>query len=136
MNLTIQPFQAADTDRLVAILMRNGQYSHPEVEGPGPMRRASESPTTIFLVAALDGSPVGLVRAVYDGTRAMIHLLSVDPDHQRRGIGRALVRAVREVLIRRGAPTMSVTVTEDSAAFWQRLGFARIPVTLMLKDPI
>jgi hypothetical protein len=31
---------------------------------------------------------------VYDGSRALIHLLSVDPSHQRRGVGSGLERVV------------------------------------------
>lgn len=100
------------------------------------MAQAAASPSTIFLVATIGETPVGLARAVYDGTRAMIHLLSVNPDHQGQGIGTALVMALRTALIARGAPTLSVTVTEASAAFWARLGFEQIPVRLMLKDPI
>ena len=137
MAFKIRPFRAEDAARLVEILTENGQYSHPAVEGPDAMARAARSDATVFLVAVShSGTPVGIARAIYDGTRAMIHLLSVARDAQRCGIGTALVVAVQSELRRRGAPTVSVTVTESSAPFWARLGFADLPVRLMLKDPI
>ena len=136
MSIQIRSFRDDDADLLVKILVSNKQYSHPDVEGPEAMRRASRSQATVFLVATDQDTPVGLIRAVYDGTRAMIHLLSVVPNQQRRGIGRALVLAAQSELERRGAPTVSVTVTEDSAAFWKRFGYVDLPVRLMLRDPI
>ncbi|MQA29183.1 MAG: GNAT family N-acetyltransferase [Luteitalea sp.] len=63
----------------------------------------------------------------------MIHLLSVNPDLQRRGIGTALVSAVEAELRRRHAPSASVTVTEKSAGFWRKQGFDVLPVYLMVK---
>jgi hypothetical protein len=36
----------------------------------------------------------------------------------------------------RGAPTVSVTVTDASKGYWDKLGFEQIPVFLMLKTKI
>ena len=77
---------------------------------------------------------MGLIRAVYDGSRALIHLLSVEPSAQHQGVGRALVEALQMELRRRGAPTVSVTVTDSSSGFWKKQGFEALPVYLMLKS--
>jgi ribosomal protein S18 acetylase RimI-like enzyme len=136
MSVHIRPFVDADADPLVEILIRNGQFAYPAVEDQAAMRRVAACPAAVFLVAEADGAVQGLVRAVYDGSRALIHLLSVDPAAQRRGIGRALVDAVQTELRGRGAVSLSVTVTAASAGFWQKLGFDALPVFLMLKtDP-
>jgi len=134
MALHIRPFEAADTAALVEILSNNGQYDYPEVEGPESMKRAAACPAVVFLVAEEDSRPVALVRGIYDGARALIHLLSVHPDYQRRGIGRELVREINREFHRRGAPGAVVTATERSAEFWRKEGFARMPVFLMLTD--
>jgi N-acetylglutamate synthase-like GNAT family acetyltransferase len=136
MNLRIRPFVERDAEELADILTRNGQFGHPDVEGVAAMRRVAACEAAVFLVAEVDGRAEGLVRAVYDGSRALIHLLSVSPDAQHRGIGRALVDAVQIELRRRGAPTVSVTVTDASAGFWQKQGFDALPVYLMLKRKI
>ena len=119
MNVRIRPFVERDAEPLVDILTRNEQFGHPEVEGIEAMRRVASCEAAVFFVAEVDGQPEGLIRAVYDGSRALIHLLSVSPSSQHRGIGRALVDAVQIELRRRGAPTVSVTVTDASAGFWQ-----------------
>jgi hypothetical protein len=36
----------------------------------------------------------------------------------------------------RGAPTVSVTVTDASKGYWDKLGFEQVPVFLMLKTKI
>lgn len=136
MNVRIRPFLETDAQQLVEILTRNGQFDHPDVEGVEAMRRVASCDAAVFLVAEVDGQPQGLIRAVYDGSRALIHLLSVSPSSQHRGIGRALVDAAQIELRDRGAPTVGVTVTDQSAGFWEKQGFRALPVYLMLKRPI
>jgi ribosomal protein S18 acetylase RimI-like enzyme len=54
--------------------------------------------------------------------------LFVDPAARRRGVGRALVRAVFDTLIARGAPRvvlMSAWRNPDAHAFFEALGFRR-----------
>jgi len=134
MHMEIRPFVEKDADRLVEILQLNNQYDCPAVEGPAAMRRVAACQSAVFLVAEINGHPQGFIRAIYDGSRAMIHLLSVHPAVQHRGIGRRLVEAVEKELEQRGAPSVSVTVTDTSVAFWSKQGFERLPVYLMLKS--
>ena len=44
------------------------------------MRRVAACTATVFLLAEVQGQPQGFIRAVYDDSRALIHLLSVHPD--------------------------------------------------------
>ena len=41
MNAHIRPFVERDADQLVDILMRNGQFDHPDIEGAAAMSRVS-----------------------------------------------------------------------------------------------
>ena len=134
MEIRVRGFVESDIERLVEILRLNGQYGYPQVEGPEEMKRVAACDAAVFLVAEIGGQPCGFIKAVYDGSRALIHLLSVHPDHQRSGVGGALVDAMLAELFRRGAPTVSVTVNERSAGFWEKQGFSRLPVFLMLKE--
>lgn len=133
--MVIRNFRERDAPDLVSILRLNGQFGHPDVEGPEAMEKVARCVAAVFLVAETDkGQVTGCIKAVYDGSRALIHLLSVHPEHQRRGIGTALFHAVASELAARGAPTVSVTVNDENAAFWGKLGFTRLPVFLMLKS--
>ena len=134
MEIQVRTFREDDIRSLVEILKLNDQYEYPEIEGSDSMKRVANCDAAVFLVAEVEKQPCGFIKAVYDGSRALIHLLSVHPDYQHSGVGSALVDAVGAELLRRGAPTVSVTVTEQSVGFWEKKGFRRLPVFLMLKE--
>jgi N-acetylglutamate synthase-like GNAT family acetyltransferase len=97
------------------------------------MLRVAKYDAAAFLVAINGDKVVGCIRAVYDGSRAIIHLLSMHPDYQKHGTGTKLVKSAVAELKRRGAPTVSVTVTNASMGYWVKLGFKTLPVHLMLR---
>jgi ribosomal protein S18 acetylase RimI-like enzyme len=134
MTISVRPFVDTDADDLVEILKLNHQYDYPDVEGPDSMKRVGRCEAAIFLVAVVDGETAGLIKAVYDGSRALIHLLSVHPDQQGKSVGTRLVDEVKKELTARGATGMTVTVSDRSAGFWEKIGFERLPVVLMLNE--
>ncbi len=125
MEVLIRDFELSDLDEVVEILRLNGQYDYPKVDGPEAMKRVKACEAAVFLVCQMEGKAVGVVRGNYDGSRAVIHQLSVHPYCQRRGIGTALVEAIVERFRQMGAPTVSATVIEKSLPFWQKLGFRK-----------
>ena len=120
--MKIRDFQPQDVDALVNILKANQQYGHPEIDGPEAMLRVHDCTAAEFLVAEKGETAVGMVRGAYDGSRAIIYLASVHPDHQRRGIGRALVLEIAGRFQKRGANSIAVIVPGD-AAFWKKMRF-------------
>jgi len=134
MKTRIRRFNDADVNYLVEILKLNSQYNYPVIDGSDAMRRVANCEAAVLLIAEVKEQPCGFVRAVYDGSRALIHLLSVHPTYQRHGIGSTLVDAVCAELSRRGAPTVSATVTEQSIGFWEKKGFKRTPAFLVFKE--
>ncbi|MFX0064334.1 MAG: GNAT family N-acetyltransferase [Candidatus Hermodarchaeota archaeon] len=134
MELQIRKFHERDIEYLVEILNLNDQYDNPIVDGPDAMRRVATCEAAVFLVAEMGEQACGFVRAVYDGSRALIHLLSVHPNYQHQGIGSALINAICTELSNRSAPTVSATITEKSVGFWEKRGFARTPAFLVLKN--
>ncbi len=133
MEIQVRQFRESDVPSLVEILKLNDQYGNPEVDGPEAMARVANCHAAVFLVAEVEKKPCGFIRGVYDGSRALIHLLSVHPDYQGSGVGGILVDAIGAEFLHQGAPTASVTVTEQSVLFWKKKGFRRVPVFLMLK---
>ena len=120
--MQIRDFQVDDVDTLVDILKANQQYSHPAIDGPEAMLRVHACQAAEFLVAEQESQIVGMIRGTYDGSRAIIYLASVSRDHQRRGIGRALVIEIARRFQRRGAESIAVIVPGD-AGFWKKMHF-------------
>jgi putative acetyltransferase len=88
----------------------------------------ADDPAALGLVAELDGEVVGHVmfsRSLLDAPRRIVAVqvlspLGVHPDHQRRGIGGALVRHGLPLLDRRAVPLVFV---EGDPRYYARLGF-------------
>jgi GNAT superfamily N-acetyltransferase len=82
-------------------------------------------------VAEHDGACVGFaIACVLGDGEAWLEEIDVHPDHGRRGIGRALVRAVEEWARRIGSPTLGLTTFRDvpwNAPFYAKLGFRELP---------
>ncbi len=123
MQVLVRDFSIDDIAPIIEILQRNGQYTNPEVDGPDAMRRVKECEAAVFLVCERGGKTAALIRGVYDGSRALIYLLSVHPEHQGEGIGTLLVEQIVKRFEERGAPSVSATVTRESLAFWEKVEF-------------
>ncbi len=120
--MVIRDFRPEDVDDLVSILKTNQQYGHPEIDGPEAMLKVHQCQAAEFLVAEQDGKAVGMIRGTYDGSRAIIYLVSVHRDCQRQGIGRSLVLEIARRFKERGAGSLSVIVPGE-LGFWQRMRF-------------
>jgi N-acetylglutamate synthase-like GNAT family acetyltransferase len=129
--MLIRDFQIVDIDEIMKILRLNNQYGFPEVDGPEAMKRVKSCSAAVFLVCEIDGKVIGVVRGNYDGSRAIIHQLSVHPEYQRRGIGAILVREIVKRFQKMGAPTVSAMIAEKSLPFWQKVGFKKTNVFLV-----
>lgn len=93
------------------------------VNSPEMLRRAFEG--SLCILGAYDGERlVGLVRAVGDGSSILfLQDLLIQPEYQRRGIGRSLV----EALLARYPEVYQVQLATDhtpkNLAFYRALGF-------------
>ncbi len=57
--MLVRDFDIDDVAPIVEILELNGQYAHPDVEGPEAMIRVKECDAAVFLVCELEGQIVG-----------------------------------------------------------------------------
>ncbi len=90
--------------------------------------RASVTPETLYLLAELDGEPVGSGIAGRSDLRGLGFVAPrVLPGARRRGVGTALVRALADHVSSLGFPEACAAVEDEgSLAFAQRFGFREV----------
>lgn len=76
-----------------------------------------------WIIAELDGVPVGLVGAVNYSSFAYIGSMSVLPTMQRRGIGRMLIQHLLDWLDYQQCPTVFLDASPSGALLYEQFGF-------------
>ncbi|MFX1257205.1 MAG: GNAT family N-acetyltransferase [Promethearchaeota archaeon] len=84
-----------------------------------------------FLFIKLKRRLLVFIRGTYDGSRAIIHQLSIHPEYQKRNIGQALVNKIIKKFKERGSDTVLATVNDESFGFWKKVGFRKVNVFLV-----
>ncbi|GII58489.1 N-acetyltransferase [Planotetraspora thailandica] len=83
-----------------------------------------------LLIAELDGRMVGTLIAGWDGWRAHLYRLAVDPAHRRQGIGSLLIQAAEERFTAFGAFRVDAMVLHDNEPAhhaWSAAGYGVQP---------
>lgn len=123
-ELVIGPESGVPVDELPALYESVGWSAY--TDSPD-LLRAGVAGASCAVTARRGGRLVGLARALSDGaTVCYLQDVLVHPTEQRRGIGRALVRAV---LDRYRTVGQKVLLTDDEPgqrAFYESLGYAEI----------
>lgn len=97
---------------------------------------ARGGPASTVLVTEVGGEIAATIMVGHDGHRGMLYYLAVDPARQRRGLGRAAVRAAEAWLASRGVWKVNLLVRPENAAvmaFYERLGYEVNPVMCMAR---
>lgn len=117
--------------------------------GPGIHVRRSDEPDEIakklsrdpdlFLVAEQAGQIVGSVLGGFDGRRAMVYHLAVEPDNRQNGIGSLLMEELESRLRSKGCIRYYLLVTldnEEAIRFYEDRGWERMQLYIYGKDLI
>jgi hypothetical protein len=94
----------------------------------GYVRRVTENPAAVLLLALIDGKIAGSLLGTFDDWRGNLYRLVVSPEHRRQGIGRELVRQIEHVFRRWGVKRTTVLVEVDrpwATEFWSAVGYPR-----------
>lgn len=79
-----------------------------------------------FLVAEKEGEMVGCVYVEPRGERAYLGLLSVNPNHQQRGMGVRLMRAAEEFCVAAGCRFMDIKIVNlrtELPGYYRKFGY-------------
>ncbi|PWJ47736.1 N-acetylglutamate synthase, GNAT family [Quadrisphaera granulorum] len=123
-------FRNARADEAAAILEfwgRAGENAARPSDDPGAVLRLVERDPEALIVAELGGRLVGTVIAGWDGWRANLYRLAVDPEVRGRGLGKQLLARAEERLRALGAERFCAMVLDENElgrAFWAARGYA------------
>jgi hypothetical protein len=126
-SFVVRPYLDADAVAVTALWRRVFPSDQPRHDPAGILQRRATVSDGLFLVGALDGRVVGTVVAGWDGYRGWLYHVAVEPDLQRRGLGRRLVEDAVARLRALGCPKVNLQVEGGNAsvvAFYEALGFA------------
>ncbi|HEY1650988.1 MAG TPA: GNAT family N-acetyltransferase [Acidimicrobiales bacterium] len=125
----IRPVRPDELALLPALEAVADTMFEPFDHGPFPGPGAPEDFAAALVVLVAGVPPVGLCRIDAFGDGAHLEQLSVHPDHGRRGLGRALLRAALEWAASRGYPELTLTTYRDipwNGPFYASEGFVEV----------
>lgn len=125
MTLVIRPFESRDRAAVIELWQRCGLLRSWNDPGKDIARKLRVQPE-LFLIGELGQRLIASAMAGYDGHRGSVYYFAVDPEHQRRGFGRALLAEVERRLIELGCPKINLLVRSENAAvlgFYAALGY-------------
>ncbi|WP_035839996.1 GNAT family N-acetyltransferase [Kitasatospora azatica] len=126
-DLIIRPAVVEEIPALLAFWARAAEGTS-ITDDPAGVARLLERDPEALIVAERTGAVVGTVIAGWDGWRASLYRLAVDPEHRRQGIGAALLAAAEErftALGGRRADAMVLERNELGRRTWQAAGYTR-----------
>lgn len=128
-EIIVREFKEEDIDAVHTVIHRSIDANYTEVYPEGALRmyRQYHSKTNILtdagdgfcVVAETDGKIVGT------GTLTEIHVrrVYIDPDHQNKGIGGKIYRAIEAWALERRIPRLELGASLIAQAFWESKGF-------------
>ena len=158
MSASIRPLEPADVEPVVQLSLRAwapvfdslrsalgmGLFSRMHPDWRQDQRRAVEEACgdeqLTVSVAEIEGDVVGFtaIRTDAESRLGEIHMIAVDPDHQRRGIGASLTREALEQLAEAGMTIAMVETGGDpghapARATYEQADFTLLPIARYFK---
>jgi ribosomal protein S18 acetylase RimI-like enzyme len=125
--MRVRSYAAVDETAVIA-LWEKCRLTRPWNDPRKDIARKLAVQPELFLVGVLGDAIVATVMAGYEGHRGWVNYLAVSPEHQRKGLGKALMLEVEKRLTERGCPKLNVQVRAangEALQFYRRLGYAQ-----------
>ena len=126
MTLTTSPITDADVPDVIALWHRCG-LTRPWNDPAGDIALARRGPNSTILVGRHESAVAASAMVGHDGHRGWVYYVAVDPTHQKKDFGRAIMAAAEDWLRALGIEKVMLMVRADNTsvrAFYDRLGYA------------
>ncbi|EKS32423.1 GNAT family acetyltransferase [Afipia clevelandensis] len=124
-ELAVTAIADADIPAVVALWERC-ELTRPWNEPQADIARARAKPNSDILVGRGGNAIVATVMVGHDGHRGWVYYVAVDPDHHKKGYGRAIMTAAEAWLRERGVEKLQLLVRGDNTrvqAFYETLDY-------------
>ncbi|NJM29188.1 MAG: GNAT family acetyltransferase [Rhizobiales bacterium] len=135
MSLVFRDMRDEDVDQTIA-LWRACDLTRTWNDPVKDIAFARASPSSTVLIAEVNGRIAASVMAGHDGHRGTLYYVAVDPAQQRKGYGRAAVKAAEDWLLSQGVWKINLMIRPENAAvkaFYESLGYEINPVFCMAR---
>ena len=125
-----------DLDAAAALWTRCN-LARPSSDPREDFRRCVRTPNATVLIGRSKRVVVATVMVGFDGHRAWVYFLAIEPTLRRQGFARTMVNAAEQWARARGAPRLNLMVRESNAAaisLYENLGMERQPVLVIGKS--
>ena len=125
MALAISPITDADVSTVIALWQRCG-LTRPWNDPAADIALARRGTNAAILIGHADGAIVASALVGHDGHRGWVYYVAVDPDHQKKDYGRAIMAAAEDWLRTQAIEKIQLMVRPDNTqvrAFYDRLGY-------------
>jgi ribosomal protein S18 acetylase RimI-like enzyme len=126
-SVQIREMRIEDYEALIKLWKDAGLSYRPDGrDSRGEIERQLELPTSIYLMAEMEGVLVGTVLGTHDGRKGWINRLAVAPEHRGRGIARMLVEETERRFFELGMGIVTVMIedwNDVSAKVFKKLGY-------------
>ena len=125
MDATFRPVRDDEVEAVIALWETCG-LTRPWNDPARDIAFARSGPASDVLTAHVDGVLAASVMVGHDGHRGSVYYVSVHPDFQGRGLGRAVMKAAEDWLKARGVWKLNLMIRTDNAAvrdFYAALGY-------------
>jgi ribosomal protein S18 acetylase RimI-like enzyme len=126
MTLSISPIADADLPHVIALWQRCS-LTRPWNDPTADIALARRGSNATILIGRAAGAIVATGLVGHDGHRGWVYYVAVDPDHQKKDYGRAIMAAAEDWLRAQEIEKIMLMVRPDNTqvrAFYDRLGYA------------
>jgi ribosomal protein S18 acetylase RimI-like enzyme len=123
--LSIAPLEEADVAAVIALWQRCG-LTRPWNDPAADIALARQGSNAAVLLGRDGDAVVASVLVGHDGHRGWVYYVAVDPQHRKKGLGRAIMAAAEEWLRARGILKLQLMVRPDNIqvqAFYETLDY-------------
>jgi ribosomal protein S18 acetylase RimI-like enzyme len=124
-TLSIAPIEDADVTAVIALWQRCG-LTRPWNDPASDIALARRGPNSTILIGRDDGTIMATAMVGHDGHRGWVYYVAVDPQHRKKGFGRAIMTAAEDWLRACGIQKLLLMVRPDNTqvqAFYETLDY-------------